>query len=169
MDITTIASFISYYEKVREGTKRIIHSIPEDKMDWTYKTGKFTIGDLIRHIAAIERNLFAELIQGNQVSYNECGKELAANYSEIITYFNKMHSESMEIFSALKEPDLNRKIKTVNGSETSIANFLRALVVHEIHHRGALCIYLNLLDIKTPPVLGLTAEQIIELSKTAKP
>lgn len=168
MEINTITSFTAYYDKVREGTKRIIQAIPEDKMDWTYKAGKFTIGDLIRHIAAIERNLFAELIQGNPVNYIGCGKELASDYADILSYFNKMHSESMAIFTALNDQDLNRKMKTANDSETSIGNFLRALVVHEIHHRGALCIYLNLLDIKTPPVLGLSAEQLIEISNSAK-
>lgn len=168
MKINTINSFIDYYEKIREGTNRIIQAIPEDKMDWTYKTGKFTIGDLIRHLAAIERNLFAEVILGNQVNYTGCGKELAEHYSDIIQYFNKMHSESMKIFTTLNDADLIRKIKTVNGSETSISNFLRALIVHEIHHRGALCIYLNLIDIKTPPVLGLTEEQIIEITNKAK-
>lgn len=168
MEINTINSFITYYEKIREGTNRIIQNIPEDKMDWTYKTGKFTIGDLIRHIAAIERNLFAEVILGNKVNYTGCGKELAEHYTDIIHYLNKMHSESMKIFSALNDADLIRKIKSANGSETSISNFLRALIVHEIHHRGALCIYLNLIDIKTPPVLGLTAEQIIEITNKAK-
>lgn len=168
MEINTIDSFTAYYEKIREGTKRIIQVIPEDQMDWTYKPGKFTIGDLIRHIAAIERNLFAELILGNPVNYIGCGRELASNYTETVAYFNKMHSESMAIFTALEDKDLRRKIKTVNSTETSIGNFLRALIVHEIHHRAALCIYLNLLEIQTPPVLGLTAEQIITITnKTA--
>ena len=164
MEINTIVSFITYYEKVREGTKRIIHVIPKNRMDWAYKPGKFTIGDLIRHIAAIERNLFAESILGNPVSYKGCGKELASNYDEVINYFNRTHTESMNIFNSIQDNELSKKIKTVNGYQTTIGNFLRALIVHEIHHRGALCIYLNLLDIETPPVLGLTAEQIIQIS-----
>ncbi len=168
MEIQTMQSFLSYYEKIREGTKSIIAVIPPDKMDWTYKAGKFTIGGLIRHIAAIERNLFAELILGNPVSYKGCGKDLAATYEGILTYFNQMHADSMDIFGALQDSDLGQKIKTVTGTETSIANFLRALIVHEIHHRGALCIYLNCLGVETPPILGLTAEQVIKKASNAK-
>ena len=166
MEIKTIASFLSYYDKIREGTKQIIEVIPEDKMDWTYKTGKFTIADVIRHIAAIERNVFAELVLGNPSSYNGCDKELADGYDNVIAYFNEMNKQSIKIFSTLNEEDLNRKIISLNDTETKIGSFLRALIVHEIHHRGALCIYLNLLDIKTPPIFGLTAEQVIQKSKS---
>ena len=134
-------------------------------MDWTYKSGKFTIADVVRHIAAIERNVFAEIVVGNPACYKGCSKELADGYENVITYFNGMHKQSMKIFSNLNNQDLNRKIISLNGTETKIDNFLRALIVHEIHHRGALCIYLNLLDIKTPPIFGLTEEQVIQKSK----
>jgi uncharacterized damage-inducible protein DinB len=41
---------------------------------------------------------------------------------------------------------------------------MRAMVEHEIHHRAALYIYLNLLEIKTPPMYGLTAEEVEKMS-----
>jgi uncharacterized damage-inducible protein DinB len=77
-----------------------------------------------------------------------------------------MHRQSMQIFNSLNDEDLNRKIITLSGKETKISSFLRALIVHEIHHCGALCIYLNLLDIKTPSIFGLTEEQVIQKSKS---
>lgn len=168
MEIKTIQKFLSYYENIRSGTKAVIQTIPAEKINWTYKTGKFTIGDIIRHIAAIERNLFAEIVLGNPTAYVGCGQEIADGYQPTIAYFDQMHTESVAIFKSLKDEYLDHKITTVNGAQTSLSNFLRALVVHEIHHRAALCIYLNLLDIQTPPVLGLTAEQIIEKSTHIK-
>lgn len=165
MEINTITSFISYFEKVREGTNRIVQVIPKDKMDWTYKSGKFTIADVVRHIAAIERNVFAELVIGNPSCYKGCSKELADGYDDVTNYFNEMHKQSMKIFNSLSDEDLNRKIISLNGTEIKIGSFLRALIIHEIHHCGALCIYLNLLDVKTPSIFGLTEEQVIEKSK----
>ena len=161
MEIKKISSFLSYFEKVREGTIRIIETIPEEKMDWTYKPGKFTIADIVRHIAAIERNVFAELVHGNKGCYTGCGKELADGYDDVLDYFNEMHNQSMYIFNSLSDEDLNKKIITLSGNETKIGNFLRALIIHEIHHCGALCIYLNLLNIETPSIFGLTEEQVI--------
>ena len=49
MDLKTFHDFLDYYEKVRLRTKTIVGFIPPDKMDWTYKKGKFTLADLIRH------------------------------------------------------------------------------------------------------------------------
>lgn len=169
MEIKTIASFLTYYEKTRETTSRVIAVIPPDKLDWTYMPGKFTVADLVRHIAAIERNLFAEIVLGNPVCYTGCGKELADGYEAIVTWFNKTHLESMAIFKSLSDEDLNRTINSVNGKPTTVAAFLRALIIHEIHHRAALCIYLNLLQVKTPAVLGLSEEQVKEISKSFKP
>ncbi|MDI9311169.1 MAG: DinB family protein [Limnohabitans sp.] len=164
MEINTITAFTTYFEKIREGTNRLIKVIPEDKMDWTYKKGKFTIADIIRHIAAIERNVFAALVDDKKASYKGCGKELANGYNEVFQYFKQMHEESMEVFNRLNDEDLTKRITTLNGNETTIANFLRALIIHEVHHCGALSIYLNLLDIKTPSIFGLTEEEVIQKS-----
>lgn len=57
MEITSIESFLPYYKNVRERTLRLARVIPLDKLEWTYAPGKFTLGDLLRHIAAIERYL----------------------------------------------------------------------------------------------------------------
>ena len=36
---------------------RLVAYIPPDKVEWRAAPGKFTLGDLARHIAATERNL----------------------------------------------------------------------------------------------------------------
>lgn len=54
---------LDYFEKVHERTTRIVHCIPPDKVEWTPREGKFTLGDLARHIAATDRYLFAEVAQ----------------------------------------------------------------------------------------------------------
>jgi uncharacterized damage-inducible protein DinB len=165
MEIRTIDSFLSYYERTREITKRVINVIPRDNLDWSYMPGKFTLADLVRHIAAVERNVFAEVIAGNLPVYKGCGKELADGFEPIMVYFNDMHEQSIEIIKSLTDQDLTRKIKALDGRKIEIAVFLRALVVHEIHHRAALCIYLNMLGIQTPSILGFSEQQVIQASK----
>lgn len=163
MEITSVASFLDYYERIRERTLRLIYVIPPGVMEWTYKQGKFTIADMIRHIAAIERYMFAENVAGRLSCYNGCGKELADGYDEVVSFFNEMHHQSVSIFKTLNEADLQRKC-TTPGGEITTWKWLRAMVEHEIHHRGELYIYLNMLDIKTPPIFGLTAEEVQQKS-----
>ncbi len=160
MEITSIKSFLDYYERIRERTNRLINVIPAEHFDFAYMQDKFTIADQIRHIAAIERYMFAETITGRKSAYQGCGKKLADGYENVLKYFNDLHRESLEIFSSLSNEDLKRKCTTPGNAEIAVWKWLRAMVEHEIHHRAQLYIYVNLLKIKTPPMFGLTAEEV---------
>ncbi|WP_261511657.1 DinB family protein [Chryseobacterium paludis] len=164
MEIRSAQSFIDYYEKVRARTNRLIEVIRPEHLDFSYKPGKFTVGDQIRHIAAIERSMYGETILGRKSAYQGCGKELADGYDNIISYFNEMHRQTIEIISSLSDEDLNRKCLTPANNEITIWKWLRAMTEHEIHHRGELYIYLNLLDVKTPQIYGFSAEEVQEMS-----
>ncbi|ASW73956.1 damage-inducible protein DinB [Chryseobacterium piperi] len=164
MEIKPVETFIDYYEKIRARTIRLIEVVPSEYLDFSYKPGKFSIGDQIRHIAAIERNMYGETISGRKSAYQGCGKELADGYEDTVKYFNEMHTQTLEIIKGLSDEDLNRKCLTPANHEISIWKWLRAMVEHEIHHRGELYIYLNLLDVKTPQIYGFSAEEVQEMS-----
>lgn len=165
MEILSIKPFLDYYRRVRERTNRLIAVVPPDQLDWAYLPNKFTIGDQIRHIATIERYMFAEIAAGRKSLYQGCGKNLAANYEDILLLFNRLHGESIEIFEQLTDEDLQKNCTTFDNAKMPIWKWLRAMVEHEIHHRAELYLYLNLLHIKTPPILGLTAEEVVAKSK----
>lgn len=93
-----------------------------------------------------------------------CGEEYASGYENVINFYNHQNRESIEIFATLTQEDIYKKCKTPAGIEISIGKWLRAMVEHEIHHRGQIYLYLGLLKIETPPLFGLTSEQVIEKS-----
>ena len=160
MEIAEIQPFLEYFESVRKRTLNVIRSIPADKFDWTYREGKFTLADMVRHIAAIERNMFAENVQFKPSRYQGCGKELADGPENVVAYFDRMHQESMAIFSRLTPEDLKKKCVTPAGTPITVWKWLRAMVEHEIHHRGEIYVYLNMLGTPAPPMYGLTSEQV---------
>lgn len=164
MEITTIEPFLDYYEKIRGRTLRVAKVIPPERIDWTYREGKFTFGDLLRHLGAIERFMFAENAQLKPSRYPGHGVELADGYQEALEFMNRMHEESMSIFRKLSDADLQRKCLTPNGTPITVWKWLRAMTEHEIHHRGQLYLYLAILGIETPPLYGLTSEEVLERS-----
>jgi len=97
--------------------------------------------------------MFAETIAGQASGYHGCSKDLADGYENVVNYFNELHRQSLEIFGNLSDEDLYRKCLTPGNAEMSVWKWLRAMVEHEIHHRGELYVYLGLLGIKTPPAL----------------
>ena len=160
MEIQTIQPFLHYFGTVRERTMRVARCIPPDKLDWTYAPGKFTLADLLRHIAVTERYLWGENLQGNPSQYKSHGKECADGLENIFALVDRLHRESVEIFSRLSDADLQTKCKTPGGLELTRWKWLRLMVEHEIHHRGQIYLYLALLGVPTPPLYGLTSEEV---------
>ena len=165
MEITTIGPFLKYFDNIRERTMRVALCVPPDKIDWTYASGKFTLGDLLRHLAVTERYMFAENIQNHDSRYTSHGPEFAADYESVIDLMRRLHAESMAIFAKLTDEDLLRKCKTPGGSDIQIAKWLRAMVEHEVHHRGKIYLYLGMLGVPTPPLYGLTSEEVRSRSR----
>ena len=144
---------------------RVARCIPPDKVDWSFRAGKFTLGDLARHIATANRYIFAETLAGRPSRYAGCEKALAPSYDEILSLMETLHTESFDILSHLT--DLNAPCRTPDGSSLATWKWMRAMLEHEIHHRGQIYIYLSLLEVPTPPLYGMTSERVAELS--AKP
>ena len=84
MIIQSVDSFLHYFDNIRGRTLRIITAIPADKVEWTYQEGKFTFGDLIRHLGTIERYMYAENVMLRPSRYPGCGKELSAGFSSAL-------------------------------------------------------------------------------------
>jgi len=160
MEITNTREFVDYYEKVRQRTLKVIACIPKEKFDWSYREGKFSFADIIRHLATIERYMYGENAQLKPSRYPGHGKELADGPEHVLEFFNQMHRESMEIFSRLTAEDLQKKCVTPGGAPIAVWKWLRAMVEHEVHHRAQIYVYLGMLEIPTPPIYGLTSEEV---------
>ena len=109
MEVSSIQSFLDYFGKIRERTMRVVACIPPDKIEWRAAADKFTLGDLARHIATTERNVFAECACGGRNRYAGCGRELAEGRDEVVRFMERMHSESMTMLTRLSDDQLQQK------------------------------------------------------------
>ena len=72
----------------------------------------------------------------------------------------RLHAESTDIFSRLTPEDLQRKCTTPGAAPITVWKWLRLMTEHEIHNRGQIYLYLGMLGVATPPLYGLTSEQV---------
>jgi len=157
--------FFHYLEQVRERTMRLVRCIPPDKVEWTCREGEFTLGDLARHIAATERDVFAECACGRPSRYKGCGRDLADGLENVIAFMERMHAESQQIFRGMSHEDLAKKGTSPQGVPITAWKLLRSMAEHEAHHRGQIYVYLGILGVKTPSIYGLNERQLEAISR----
>ena len=160
MVITRIDEFLPYFESIRSRTEHVLECIPRERLDWRPRAGAFSFADLIRHLAAVERHMFAENARGLPSRYPGHGPELADGYDAVFAYLRDMHREAMEIFASLTPEQLAARTETPGGIRLPCWKWLRAMIEHEVHHRGQIYLMLNLLEVPTPPLYGLTSEEV---------
>src|SRR3954463_8116789 len=97
MEIRSATQFLDYWDSVRGRTRRVVACIPPDKLEWTYRAGTFTPGDLVRHLATAERYMYAGTLAGRPSRYAGCGRELADGYDAVLDYFDRLDAEARAI------------------------------------------------------------------------
>jgi uncharacterized damage-inducible protein DinB len=156
--------FLHYFEQVHGRTMGVARCIPADNVEWSCRDAGFTLGGLARHIAATERLVFAECACGRPSRYTGCGPELADTRDKILAFMERMHAESMEIFRQMSDQDWHAKGTSPDGHPITAWKMLRAMIEHEIHHRGQMYVYLGLLDVPVPSLYGLNEGELRKLS-----
>ena len=165
MNIHSIQDFMPYYDKVKARTLKVITYIPEEHIEWTFRSGKFTLGDIVRHLALLERQMFAENLQGRPSTYRDCGVHHARGKKQVVDLYELLGSECRGIYAALSDEDLRRKCRTPADVDISAWKWLRAMIEHEVHHRAQIYTYLAMLEVQAPPLYGLTSEEVAHRSQ----
>jgi uncharacterized damage-inducible protein DinB len=151
---------LTYIDRIHERTLRVVRAIPPDRLEWTFAPGRFTLGDLVRHIAGINRYMFVETAALRPSRYPGHDTSLAASYDAVLQYFTSLHQQSMEILRSFSPEDFSRRCTTPDNSSITVWKWLRAMTEHEIHHRGQMFIYLAMLGVEAPPLFGLKEEEV---------
>src|SRR3954447_5386179 len=127
MEIRSIEPFLDYWRTIRGRTRRVVACIPPDQIEWSPHPGKFTFGDLVRHLATIERYMYAETVAGRPSRYAGCGRELADGYDAVLGYLDRLDGEAKAIIATLTDADLERKCQTPAGVAITTWKWLRAM------------------------------------------
>jgi uncharacterized damage-inducible protein DinB len=167
MEVTRIAPFLEYLDRVHERTRRVVRLVRADDLEWHAGPDRFTPGDLIRHLAGIERFMWAETVHGRPSKYPGHSRDLADGLTATLAYYDALHVESRALFARLADERLGEKCETPAGTPITVGKWLRAMTEHEAHHRGQLYFMLGLRGVATPPIYGLTSEQVHAKSMTA--
>ena len=75
-----------------------------------------------------------------------------------------MHAQTVQILQKTGDSGLETRIQTPAGISMTTWKWLRAMIEHEVHHRAQIYLMLGMLGVATPPLYGLTSEEVRERS-----
>ena len=167
MTYRSISEFLDYYRRIRHRTMQFAELIPPDRMEWSPPdSGAFSCGDTLRHVAGLERYMFVENVLGRPSRYPGHTSDLASGPSAVMQYVARLHSESLDLLSTLSDADLLLSCETPAGASLPRWKWLRAMIEHEVHHRGQMALLLRLIGTPVRPMFGLTSEEVLARSAT---
>ncbi|MDH3272533.1 MAG: DinB family protein [Gemmatimonadota bacterium] len=154
-----------HYDSVRRRTRAVAECIPDEYLERTPTRGRFTPGDIVRHVAAAERWMWGENMRQRVSRYPGHGPELAEGKVDVLGYLVRMQDETADIIATLTPEELQRKCLTVGGAEITVWKWIRLMIEHQIHHRGQLYEILGQFGVATPPLYGLREPEVLERSE----
>ena len=162
-----LQTFLDYLESVHARSRRLVTCIPEADLEWVPAEGRWSAGDQVRHLAGIERWMYAETVFGRPSCYPGHGRALADGLPAVLAYYDALHADALAQFAALTPTQWTARVKTPAGMPITTWKWLRAMLEHEAHHRGQLYFTLGLLGVPTPAIYGLNESELF--ARSAQP
>ena len=132
------------FEDQLNTTNAFFKSIPEDKIDYRYAKGKWSIKEIVGHLIdnervmsyralAIARNEKQSLPGFNENDYVRESNYFTRNYSDLVDELKKVRESNILMFKNFSEEILDRR-GVANNSEVSVRAILFIIAGHELHH-----------------------------------
>ena len=125
-------------------TVKLVKSIPEEKGNYAYAKGKWSIKEVLGHITDSER-IFAYralcIARGEEKSlpgfeqddYVREGNFNNRTLASLIDEFMQLRKSNIDLFTSFSEDALNRR-GLANNYEVTVRAFLFIIAGHEFHH-----------------------------------
>lgn len=145
----TSDQFKEEWNKIRGRTLKFLESIPKDKVSWKPHKELGTIGMQIRHIG-VSQKAYIEGIKNGEVNFSDklFDPDVEKDLQKGIDFLKSLDKELLEL---LRDLDINKKIKFVDGvegtSNITVAEVLEYLIDHEYYHQGIFTCYGRLLNL----------------------
>jgi uncharacterized damage-inducible protein DinB len=166
--IASVAAFADYFEGVRHRTRHFVGVVPPDRVDWSPRSGEYTCGDIVRHLAACEVMFVGAVVDG---AWHYPGHERATapTLEAALARLDAGHAQAAARLRTLADGTLNETRPPLEpGAPPGRAwRLLMAMTEHEVHHRSQLASYLTWMGLEAPDIFGLGVEDVERLTAPA--
>jgi uncharacterized damage-inducible protein DinB len=153
-----LEGLIDWWNTEHAKTVRAIGAMPAGQTGYRPHEKSMTAGDLAWHIARAEAGLVNYILTG---AFEGSGGEKPAapeTFQGIVEWKEQTHRKGVERVSALDEAKLTEVVDFF-GRKMPRMGIISFLLMHEIHHRGQLSVYIRLAGGKVPAIYGSSADE----------
>ena len=172
--ITSVREFGDYFEGVRRRTLQFCDAVPAEAVDWAPKSGEYTCGDIVRHLAASEA-MFTGVVTDGVWRYSGHERRHAATLGAALGLLDAEHAAARAALARVVDGALGTERPSILSAAAGAPGarpirawrVLMAMCEHEVHHRSQLASYLTLMGIEPPDIFGLGVEDVERLTAVA--
>jgi uncharacterized damage-inducible protein DinB len=154
------------YEAEMKNTRRLLERVPLDDARRGYKRHdkSMALHRLATHVAGLPS--WPTLGLASEVFELKPGfkPRIAASTAELLKIFDKSVEEGRASIAGATDQDMRKNWTFKYGDQFSFTEartkVIRSFVNHLVHHRAQVGVYLRLLEIATPGMYGLSADEM---------
>ncbi len=147
-------------------TRRVIEAIPADKGDYKPDPKSMSAMGLAKHIASAEVFFMTGIANGRFDRGDAVIPEDVTTPAQLAAWYDDNFTKAIEKLAATSPDDLVKTITFAVFSNEGI-RFAGIMLSHSIHHRGHLSAYLRPMGARIPRIYGGSADEPIEVPRTA--
>ena len=147
----------AYVGRVHGRSREVAERLTDAYLGWRPRSGEFTTGELVMHIAN-SRLMNLMRLGGLAHVYGGHAVPPGATTGDLL---DALDSSAREVATRLAAIDLRRPVAIAPmGSGFGWQIVVGGLIEHEVHHRSQLCEYLSAAGIDPPALYGLHVEDL---------
>jgi uncharacterized damage-inducible protein DinB len=148
-------------------TRRVIESVPADKLDYTPDPKSMTAWKLASHIVGSEIFFLLGTANGEFKREDAAIPESVKTPADLVKWYDENHAKAVKALEAASGADLAKNITFAMFNLPAI-QYPGLMISHSVHHRGQLSAYLRPMGAKVPRIYGGSADEPIEATQAAQ-
>ena len=145
-------------------TRKVLERVPDGRFAWKPHDKSMTLGRLAGHLAEIPGWVKETLTKDSVDIGGEFTPDIPTTRAEVLAKFDKVLAVARPLLAGVADAQLMTPWSLKNKGEVILsmpkAAVLRSFVFsHLIHHRGQMCVYLRLNEVKVPAIYGPSADE----------
>jgi len=146
--------FLPLVEREHVTTRRVIEAIPPDKGDYRPDSISKTALELAWHIAASEKRFLNGIADG-EFNFSPIPRpDAVRNSADIARWYEEMYQAVLGRLKSMTGEQLCRVLDFRGMFQMPAVVFFQTTLIHSIHHRGQLSVYLRPMGGKVPAIYG---------------